>query len=321
MFRLFISMFFKSINSPYKNFKEKSLKRFISDMNLISELSSKKKFFYYWRTKLQSQITNEKDQIKKIKTIKKENGLILKVNTVHSFRTYSNNKYITSYENFHYIFYISHFKITNMAIAEHTPEKYKKLLFCGSKLCKDYKTTSTWKNLNSIIDDLFNNYSSYLQKTILNTSFRTEKLYNRAAAVNYAEKYSLEYNTDYKNFNNNGGDCTNFISQCLHAGSIPLSNLWRPYTFPWIRVNELYYFLIRNKYAVEVPNLSSLNIGDIIQFFSNSKSFFAHSGIITNILDNGEILYSCHSYDKLNYPLSEIYPILYSRLRLIKITF
>ena len=93
------------------------------------------------------------------------------------------------------------------------------------------------------------------------------------------------------------------------------------YLYPWIRVNELYYFLTRNKYAVEVPNLSSLNEGDIIQFFSNSKGFFAHSGIITNILDSGEILYSCHSYDKLNYPLSEIYPILYSRLRLIKIIF
>ena len=321
MFKLFFSMFFKFLNLPFENFKEKSLKKFISEEQLIDELDSKKEFFYYWRKKLQTKITKEKDQIKEIKIIKKENGLILKVNTIHSFKIYSNNKYITSYETLHYIFHISHIKSTNMAINEYDPEKYKKLLYCGSKLCKYQNTVNTWRTMNGKLKDLYKNYSSYLQGKISNNSFRSNKLYNRDNAVNYADKYSLKYNDNYKNFNNNGGDCTNFVSQCIHEGNIPLSSTWRPYTSPWIRVNELYYFLTRNKYAIEVPNFSLLAKGDIIQFFSNSKGFFAHSGIITNILDNGEILYSCHSYDKHNYPLSEIYPILYTKLRLVKIIF
>ena len=285
MFKLFISMFLKFINLPFEDFKEKSLKKFISDKGLINELNEKKNFFYHWRRQLQTKITKEKDQIKKIKIIKKENGLILKVNTIHSFRIYSNNKYITSYETLHYIFHISHFKIINMAIYEYNPERYKKLLYCGSKLCNYQNDLNTWKHLNDTLKDLYKNYLSYSQKNTPIIPFRSNKLYNRHKAVNYAEKYSLKYNTDYKDFNNNGGDCTNFVSQCIHEGDIPLSSTWKPYTFPWIRVNELYYFLTRNKYAIEASTLSSLNKGDVIQFFSNliMGKFFIHVIAMINI--------------------------------------
>jgi len=321
MFRLFIHLFFKTINSPFENFNKKSLEKFISNQNLINYLLSKKKFFYSWRNKLNNKIVNEKNRINKINIIKKKNGLILKVNTTHSFLIFSNNKSIKSSENLNYLFYISKFKIIDIAINEYTPNKYKKLLLCDSNLCKEPKSNNIWDQLNSKSDDLFNNYSSNFQKNIIKPSFRANNLYNRANAINYAEKYALKSNSNYKNFDDNGGDCTNFVSQCINAGNIPLSNFWKPYTFPWIRVNELYSFLTRNKYAIEVSSLSLLDKGDLIQFFSNSKGFFAHSGIITNTLANGEILYSCHSYDKLNFPLSEIYPILYTKLRLLKIIY
>ena len=42
--------------------------------------------------------------------------------------------------------------------------------------------------------------------------------YDRARAVAYARRWALERNPDYLNFDGLGGDCTNFVSQCLYAG-------------------------------------------------------------------------------------------------------
>ncbi|PNB67364.1 hypothetical protein C1X64_31150, partial [Pseudomonas sp. GW456-E7] len=43
--------------------------------------------------------------------------------------------------------------------------------------------------------------------------------YDRLGAVQYAEKFWNKRNPAYKNFSDN---CTNFISQCLHAGGAPM---------------------------------------------------------------------------------------------------
>ena len=45
------------------------------------------------------------------------------------------------------------------------------------------------------------------------------KPYNRGLAVAYAQRWSFERNPAYLDFSSIGGDCTNFISQCLYAGS------------------------------------------------------------------------------------------------------
>lgn len=43
--------------------------------------------------------------------------------------------------------------------------------------------------------------------------------YNRTAAIEYAYKWAYSRNPRYYNFDRLGGDCTNFASQCLYAGS------------------------------------------------------------------------------------------------------
>ena len=45
------------------------------------------------------------------------------------------------------------------------------------------------------------------------------KPYDRAAALRYAEQWALRRNPDFFDFEELGGDCTNFASQCLYAGS------------------------------------------------------------------------------------------------------
>lgn len=144
------------------------------------------------------------------------------------------------------------------------------------------------------------------------------KEYNPNKAIAYARKYAIDYNTYYKNFNNSGGDCTNYISQCLHAGNLPLTNTWKPYTAAWIQVKYLYEYLIKDKIgkvSIDMP----LKEGNIIQFYSEKKLAYSHSVIITKVLPNNNCLICSHFYDRLDTPLSELYPAIYKKIRYIDI--
>lgn len=43
--------------------------------------------------------------------------------------------------------------------------------------------------------------------------------YDRAAAVAYAHRWAFRRNPAYYDYEKIGGDCTNYASQCLYAGS------------------------------------------------------------------------------------------------------
>lgn len=45
--------------------------------------------------------------------------------------------------------------------------------------------------------------------------------YDISEAVNYAKKYYYSYNIAYPDWSSYGGDCANFVSQCLYAGGKP----------------------------------------------------------------------------------------------------
>ncbi len=44
-------------------------------------------------------------------------------------------------------------------------------------------------------------------------------LYNRDVVAEYAYKWAFRRNPEYYNFDSIGGDCTNFVSQCIFAGA------------------------------------------------------------------------------------------------------
>ena len=54
--------------------------------------------------------------------------------------------------------------------------------------------------------------------------------YNRQKAVEYADKYYVKYNSKYKDCNGIGGDCTNYVSQCIgdkeEGGGIAFDRTW-----------------------------------------------------------------------------------------------
>ena len=49
------------------------------------------------------------------------------------------------------------------------------------------------------------------------------KPYNRDRAVEYARRWALSRNPLFINFAGIGGDCTNFVSQCVLAGSCTMN--------------------------------------------------------------------------------------------------
>ena len=149
--------------------------------------------------------------------------------------------------------------------------------------------------------------------------------YDREKAVQYALKWALARNPMYLNYDNLGGDCTNFISQCLYAGVGEMN--YRGYGWyyidgnnkspSWTGVRFLYEFLINNEYEGsrgKLINKNELEIGDIIQLSFNN-GVFGHSLIVTS-LDDDEIRVCAHTIDSRN-RLLETYD--YQDIRYIKI--
>lgn len=191
----------------------------------------------------------------------------------------------------------------------------------------DYKHLNNFINIyNDLLDNEIKKYKSLLlnfntlnintNNTIQVTSKFKSSSYEKVKAVEYAEKYALNYNKEYENFDENGGDCTNFVSQVVNYAGISTSSTWKPYSNSWVRVKELRDYLIYNNLAYETTTLNHNCIGCIVQFFSPIKHTWSHSAIITYIVGN-TCLYCCHSYDKLNYPLSYVYPSIYPKIRII----
>lgn len=148
--------------------------------------------------------------------------------------------------------------------------------------------------------------------------------YLRSKAVSYALTYALNPNPKYRYFQligDNGGDCTNFTSQCLLAGGAKMNyginwNWWYntkntnnvmddTWSVTWAVAHSLYYYLRNNEEThspyvkgLEVLNVSDLKLGDLIFYEDNNKKIF-HSTIITSII-SGVPLISQHTPEATN---------------------
>ena len=142
-----------------------------------------------------------------------------------------------------------------------------------------------------------------------------EKVYNREIVIEYAAKWANSRNPKYYNYDKIGGDCTNFISQCIYAGCNTMNyKLWyyknaNDKSPSWTGVEFLYNFLVTNKSigpsAIET-NQKNLCIGDVIQL-SFDGNIFGHSLIIVKIENNNylsDILIATHTYDAYLRPVS-----------------
>ena len=147
--------------------------------------------------------------------------------------------------------------------------------------------------------------------------------YNRQAAVAYAHRWAYHRNPDFYNFDELGGDCTNFASQCLYAGAGVMDytptfgwyyNSQYSRAPAWTGVPFFYNFLTRKKETPgpvgEEAEPAGLLPGDFAQL-RFAPGPFAHNPVIVSVgsppaLDN--ILVAAHSEDADYRPLST-YPI------------
>ena len=141
--------------------------------------------------------------------------------------------------------------------------------------------------------------------------------YNRDAAVAYARRWAFDRNPAYYDFEELGGNCTNFASQCIYAGSgvmnyTPVTGWFYistdNRTASWTGVQYLYEFLVNNKgpgpYAKEV-DVSQIERGDIVQISFDGETF-AHTPVVISVgspPSPSNILVAANSYDSLDRPL------------------
>ena len=130
--------------------------------------------------------------------------------------------------------------------------------------------------------------------------------YQRDTTLEYARQWAMGRNPQYYDFEKLGGDCTNFASQCVLAGSgvmnhTPIMGWYYNSSVSrspsWTGVTYFYNFLLNNKsvgpYGVETE-MKDAQPGDIVQF-GNRKGFY-HSPVIVST-EGEHILVAAHSYD------------------------
>ncbi|NLL56295.1 MAG: amidase domain-containing protein [Clostridiales bacterium] len=153
--------------------------------------------------------------------------------------------------------------------------------------------------------------------------------YNRQDALSYARRWALKRNPFYYNYDNLGGDCTNFASQCLFSGCKVMN--YTP-TLGWYYINGnnkspswtgvpyFYNFLVNNKkegpFGLECP-IDDIMIGDFIQLGAD-KNFY-HTLFVVDIdgaPNPNNIYIATHTLDSYNRPLSSYF---YTNIRYIHI--
>ena len=140
------------------------------------------------------------------------------------------------------------------------------------------------------------------------------KPYERENAVRYARKFAFSQNPYFQSFAGIGGNCTNFVSQSIFAGSCQMN--YTP-TFGWYYISlserspswtgvEFFYdFITKNKgigpFGREA-SLDELEIGDVIQLGRNGVGYY-HTLIVVGF-DGPDTLIAAQTDDALDRPLS-----------------
>ena len=145
--------------------------------------------------------------------------------------------------------------------------------------------------------------------------------YRADRAVSYARTWALSRNPLFIDFTGFGGNCTNFVSQCILAGGGVMNYTpdfgWY-YTSPedrapaWTGVEYFYDFITRapefvsrnggvGPFAEETPR-PFIVPGDVIQLADENGDWY-HSMIVSEVR-NEEIYVCAHSVDSLDRALS-----------------
>ncbi|MBO5359251.1 MAG: amidase domain-containing protein [Clostridia bacterium] len=148
--------------------------------------------------------------------------------------------------------------------------------------------------------------------------------YSATAAAKYAMEWWNGRNNDiWSDYDKWGGDCANFISQCLYAGGIPMTPKWyfhkrtgpnpsglsteRTESFTMVNGlkghttednRSLYRYLISiGGQVIKNPSASDVSVGDVLFYDWEGDGFYNHVAICVDIV-NGIPKVACHYSDR-----------------------
>ena len=132
--------------------------------------------------------------------------------------------------------------------------------------------------------------------------------YHRERAVRYAERWATMRNPVFYDFTAIGGNCTNFVSQALYAGSCQMNYTpvfgWyyitpSERTASWTGVDFFYRFITGNRgigpYGRDVSADATLP-GDVVQIGREGEGYF-HSMLLVGTDPDGTPLVAAQSED------------------------
>lgn len=127
--------------------------------------------------------------------------------------------------------------------------------------------------------------------------------YNVDAAVAYADAYALSRNPEYRDFSGEGGNCANFVSQCLLAGGFPRTDDWeKKYSFtgdfhiPWYYANE-HYLYFKQFGTAEKATSSNIQRGDPVYYDWNSDGRIDHVSLCVGTDGSGQPIIDSNTTD------------------------
>ena len=120
--------------------------------------------------------------------------------------------------------------------------------------------------------------------------------YNVSNAIAYADKYCINYNSAYNSYKGRGGDCANFVSQCLYAGGFKQDSEWYKHSVAWINVmKQIAHFKAYGTF-LNATN-SNLIKGNPIYFDWNGDSTYDHATICVGRNNSGIAILDSHTKD------------------------
>lgn len=114
------------------------------------------------------------------------------------------------------------------------------------------------------------------------------------------------YNPEYPHYAGQGGDCANFVSQCLYAGGFPQTGNWSPSSGYWAWrtcASQILYFKSYGN-MINFPTVDDIRPGSPIYFNDSSsmKGFWYHVVICVGQNSAGTPVINGHTFDRYRVP-------------------
>ena len=128
--------------------------------------------------------------------------------------------------------------------------------------------------------------------------------YDRTRAVQYAAAWWNSFNPQFSAFQD---DCTNFISQCLWAGGMPMEATGRRdkgwwyqgpnenWSYSWAVAHSLRWYLEVSGRAMLRKAATDLEVGDLIGYDWDGDNTWQHNTIVVGFDPAGEPLVAAHT--------------------------